>query len=532
MSPLNSTRRLFPALAGLVLGGAACSFIVDFQECRTHADCAGADQPLACSADHRCVTAAELPPCASHQECADAFGDDYVCGVSSQCISALTDECTSITWPKGVDHDQVVFVGSMIPVSPPYDAITVPLENAIELAVADFNATASLPGDRKIAWIACDDRGVADLAVNVATHLTEEIGVPAIIGPVFSEEVLRVATEVTVPAGTFLITPTASNKAITTLDDKDLVWRPIPSDVYQSSAIRDRILVDLDPKPANLVILTKDDAYGNGILEDISAPLAAAISVTALRYPDPTSFASEDELLSAYSLVLAAAIEANPDTVLIVGTSEAAQLVGAYVSTLPPGTPPPRFLFSHGAVPVMEDTVLQFPNASRPALMTLMEGFSPIIQDADNFAAYNNRYKIRFHDEDALTTSSLSYDSALVTFFAMATVGDGKITGSKIAAGMARLVDKAGTPISFGGTDLSFIRNAVDAIAVGNVDLRGVSGELDFDLTTGEVRTNIVGWDLTPKPGTTDIPLITLSRLYLLNPPPATDGMWVPVMAP
>ena len=511
---------------------AACSFIADFQECRTHADCKGADEPLACSAENTCVGVDDFPTCDSHQTCADAFGDDFLCGTAGKCISAVTAACPSIAWPEGVSRDKVVFLGSMIPVSPPYDAITMPLQNAIELAVEDFNSTTALPGGRKVAWLACDDRGISDVAVEAATHLVDEVGVQAIVGPLFSEEVLRVAKEVTIPAGAFLISPTASNKTITDLADDGLVWRTIPSDIYQSSAIRDRVLVDLDPKPASMVILAKDDIYGDGIIEDTVPGLeAGGLQMTVIRYADPTSFASDAELLNAYSLVVAGAFDAQPDVLLIVGTSEAAQLIGAYIQTwsdLTPGDPLPRFMVSHGAVPILEDVGA----ALDPALWPLLEGTSPIIQDPENFSAYNVRYKIRFNDQDALTTSSLSYDSALVTFFAMATVGDGKITGSKIAAGMARLVDKAGTPISFGGTDLSFIRNAVDAIAVGNVDLRGVSGELDFDLTTGEVRTNIVGWDLTPKPGTTDIPLITLSRLYLLNPPPATDGMWVPVMAP
>ena len=61
------------------------------------------------------------------------------------------------------------------------------------------------------------------------------------------------------------------------------------------------------------------------------------------------------------------------------------------------------------------------------------------------------------------------------------------------------------------------------------MDLQGVSGELDFDLSTGEVRTNIVGWDLAPKSGTEDIAALSQGRVYILNPIPAVDGTWVPL---
>ncbi|HGG57450.1 MAG TPA: hypothetical protein ENK31_06605, partial [Nannocystis exedens] len=291
---------------GLVLG-TACSFIVEFQECRTTADCEGRGEPLTCSEESSCIGTKEFPVCDSRQVCADAFGGDFLCGSDGVCISALTDECTRVVWPEGVGRDKVVFVGSLIPVSEPYDAITVPLQNAIELAIDDFNQTTVLPGGRKVAWIACDDRGLVDVAERAAKHLANDVGAPAIIGPIFSEEVLQIAESITVPAGTLMISPTASNSTISNLDDNNLVWRTIPSDVYQSSAIADRIFLDLDPKPANVVVLIKDDAYGNGLAERIVPELEVGAAVKVIAYQDPTSFSSEAALLSAYGLVISGA---------------------------------------------------------------------------------------------------------------------------------------------------------------------------------------------------------------------------------
>ncbi len=516
---------------GLVLG--ACSFVVEFEECRTSADCEGTGEPLTCD-EGVCIGTQDFPTCTSHQVCATAFGSDFLCGSQGVCISALTDECTRVVWPEGVSRDKVVFIGSLIPVSPPYDAITVPLQNAIELAINDFNQTTVLPGGRRIAWIACDDRGLVDVAERAAKHLAVDVAVPAIIGPIFSEEVLQIADSITVPAGTLLISPTASNSTISNLDDNNLVWRTIPSDVYQSSAIADRILLDLDPKPASVVVLVKDDAYGNGLVERIVPDLESSTAVKVIAYDDPTSYSSEADLLSAYGLVISGAFEAKPDTILLLGTSEVAVLLGTYVKIwgeLTPEDPLPRFILSHGGVAVMEDAVNQFEDpALRQLLMTRVEGTAPIIQDPENFNAYNVRYKIRFDDEEALTTSSLSYDATLVVMFAMATAGNAEITGSRIASGITRLVDKDGADISFGGSDLGFIKTTVDTLAIGtNVDLQGVSGELDFDLSTGEVRTNIVGWDLAPKSGTADIAALSPARVYVLNPIPAVDGTWVPL---
>jgi hypothetical protein len=55
------------------------------------------------------------------------------------------------------------------PLSPPYDTLTVPLQNAVQLAIEDYNATTDLPGGNKVAWIACDDHGSVDRALTVAS---------------------------------------------------------------------------------------------------------------------------------------------------------------------------------------------------------------------------------------------------------------------------------------------------------------------------------------------------------------------------
>ena len=146
-----------------------------------------------------------------------------------------------------------------------------PLQNAVQLAIEDYNRTTDLPGGKRVAWLACDDAGSADKAIAAAQHLTGTLKVAAIVGPVFSEQVIDVATQVTIPAGTFLITPSATSKQITTLDDDNLVWRPISSDVYQANALADRTTLLM---PGRVAMLGKADAYGKGIISDVTKRLS------------------------------------------------------------------------------------------------------------------------------------------------------------------------------------------------------------------------------------------------------------------
>ena len=533
------------AIAGFAAGYlSGCSLIVDFTECRNNDDCASIDDdgPVrACSSESVCVEAAQIE-CTSNTQCGDLFGSSFVCGLgeegAARCVNTTTSECEPIVWPEEWDHDKVVLLGSIMPVGELFADIVQPLENAVELAIQDFNKTTELPGGRKIAWIACNSGGVAEQAAAAAEHLSNAVGVPAIIGPIFSENVIEVASEVTVPAGVFTITPAASSPSITTLNDDGLVWRPISSDVYQASALSDWVLTVREPKPDSVVFLAKNDAYGQGLLIDAGGKIEGGVSsFTSISYSNPATL-TEDELVAEYGAVIGQAFAANPDTIVIAGTNEAAELILGYLlvwGDIPEAQRPelPTFLVSHGAVPILESALEA---AGDPLLQQLLYtklfGVAPIIHDPVNFDVYNSRYKVLFGNKDAITSSSLAYDAALVPILAMATIdGQDRVTGAAIADGIARLVDKSGAVISFGDdpVGLSFIRDARNTLEQGGgVDLKGVSGELDFDLSTGEVRVNLINWSLVPK--SVDDPsdaLLAPANVYVLGDEPATSGVWV-----
>ncbi len=590
MSKLNATLGLglgLSAAVGAVLG--ACSLAVDFAECRNDGDCLTSGAQGKCI-DGRCdlppagassstsdpgtstgtpttgvvtepgssgdasttttggtteaitgtdtdTTAGPLP-CTLNTECEAELGLGNLC-IAGSCVSALTEDCTKLVWPgKAHSHDKVVLIGSSLAISEPFASLTVPLQNAVQLAIEDYNATTDLPGGNKIAWIACDDHGSVDGARAVAEHLIGTLKVQALVGPLFSEQVLTVAKEVSVPAGVFVISPTATAKSITTLADDNLVWRPIASDVYQANAVADRVLELADPAATKVAMLGKDDEYGNGIISDVTKRLSPLLKAgfKSWPYPDPVTL-PPDELKAEYAKILADAwsgVGMHPDTLVFAGTSEVANLVLGIMSAWGAENPKPllpRLIVTHGAVPIMETIVNLAPISLKGLLMTTVEGVAPSIFDPQNFEAFNLRYRLRFDGEDSVTAGSLSYDAAMVTILGIAGIPQGDpIDGAAIAKNMARLVDKKGTPVSFGdvdGTKLTFIEKAHNALITKlSVDLKGVSGELDFDLTTGEVRTDVVGWGLVPKDGMPDVPVLTPKRIYKLKPPPAETGDW------
>ncbi|MBV1861271.1 MAG: ABC transporter substrate-binding protein [Nannocystaceae bacterium] len=484
---------------------------------------------------------------------------DERCGPDNTCLGLLSAECQSVQYPDDddFDRDTVVFIGSIFPSGGAFKDLVQPLVNAVQLAVEDFNDNTTLQGDRQIAWVSCDSTAGVDAAVDAATHLADNVGTPAIIGPAFSESVLAVATNVTIGRGVFIVTPTATATSITELNDSDLVWRTIAPDTYQANGIIDRMTErraeDTETRMERLLVLAKDDAYGTGLLGGVQADLEALLPADRVHiatYENPASFGSQEELLASYGATIGGAFGVLPAVyenredhytdILFVGTSETQALLYGYFSAWALTQPPlPRFHFSHGSVPELERMVNEIgPTPGTEGLVPIkqvisdnIEGISPVIFDELNFTAFNIRYRIRFNNEDALSSAALSYDATLATLFAMsAAPGDEEITGADIATAYTDLMDPAGTDVSFSGSTFSFITEARNAMAVegGSVDLQGVSGELTWD-AAGDIRTGLVGWildDQDDDPVAVD-PRLDANRTYVLDKAPAATGAWL-----
>jgi hypothetical protein len=106
-----------------------------------------------------------IPPdtvaCVADADCQAAFDQNVVCGIRGVCASLQTERCELRVRPEGTP-DEIAYIGSVLPRTGTYAARGVPLENAVQLAVEDWNDTTRLPGGRRVAWVACDSLGRPD----------------------------------------------------------------------------------------------------------------------------------------------------------------------------------------------------------------------------------------------------------------------------------------------------------------------------------------------------------------------------------
>jgi ABC-type branched-subunit amino acid transport system substrate-binding protein len=76
------------------------------------------------------------------------------------------------------------------------------------------------------------------------------------------------ATEITIPANVLLMTASSSSPKITELKDNDLVWRTIPSDVFQGK-VAAKLMDSLKHKRVGIIHV--DHPYGNGLASVFTA---------------------------------------------------------------------------------------------------------------------------------------------------------------------------------------------------------------------------------------------------------------------
>jgi len=568
---LNRLHRICSVGSLFAMGGLACNLALNFDEhvaCTIDADCPYSDgegqcvsgrcQPLedasntdpSGGANTEMGTEDEsgpLPSCSVNTDC----NDDELCR-NSGCVSLISEDCPIVRFPDGADRNNLVFVGTILPTGGLFEQLILPLQNAAQLAFDDFNAATSLQGGRAVGWIGCDDTLGVTQSERAARHLVEQVGVPALIGPAFSESSKQVAENVTIPNGVFQIS-SATASVLSLLEDDNLYWRIMPTDLFQVNAFIDRTAT---LQPARLLVLYKDDAYGQGLYNDMLSGLVDGLPTTTIKflsYDDPTMFGGDiNALLASYGGVLGDALDEegiaqtedsydNPSDhytdILILGSSEAEALIisylGIWAQSYRSFADLPRITLSNAAVPIMAQVVQNIgvtPGTEpllplKPLLFTKLEGIAPNVFDEDNFVAFNIRYRIAFMDQDALTTASLAYDSVMAPLLAASTIpADQPITGAGIAAGMPALNDSTGMPLSFGGSGLDFVLTARNALVSGRtLDVQGVSGALDWENDNGELRADLIGWGLG---GTSDAPQLVPQRIYTLNDRPATDGQW------
>ncbi len=368
---------------------------------------------------------------------------------------ALAGGLLAATALAGAPAKADVKIGLIGGVSGPIAAMAPSMIDAAQLAFQQVNEQGGVLDGEKIVGVvgdsACNPQGGTD----AATKAVNIEGVSAIVGPHCSGAVLAAAGSVTIPAGIAVVTPSGTSPEITGLDDKDTVFRTVPSDDYQGRALA-RTLKEQGYEKVAVAYINND--YGTGLANAFKAEFEAQGGEIA-------GFASHEDGKASYRSNLAELADGGADTLVIFDYGD-----GTGLTILRQALENGFFEKFVGGDGMKSDAPIKELGAENLATFVAS---SPVGEKSDALAMFNDAFKAAGGDPDAIFVTT-SYDAAFLLALAVEKAGGDK---AGVPAALREVSNGEGEAILPGEWE-----KAKALIADGKaIDYKGAAGDHNFD---------------------------------------------------
>ena len=200
-------------------------------------------------------------------------------------------------------------MGIILGFTGPIESLTPAMAGSAELAFKEASDSGSLLGGQKISVSRADSTCVDSAAATAAAEGLVSDGVVAIMGADCSGVTGAIASNVAVPNGVVMISPSATSPGLTTIDDKGYFFRTAPSDA-RGGQILANITKDRGVKSVAITYTNND--YGKGLADVYEAAVKAhGIKVTAVT--------AHEDGKADYSAEVATLASAGGDAVAVIG---------------------------------------------------------------------------------------------------------------------------------------------------------------------------------------------------------------------
>ena len=215
---------------------------------------------------------------------------------------------TSIVSNANADG-HAIKMGIILGFTGPIESLTPAMAASAELAFKEASDSGSLLGGKYIKVERADSTCVDSAAATSAAEGLVSNGVVAIMGADCSGVTGAIASNVAVPNGVVMISPSATSPGLTTLDDKGYFFRTAPSDARGGQILAD---ITKDRGVKSVAITYTNNDYGKGLADVYKAAVEAhGIKVT-------TTAAHEDGKAD-YAAEVATLASAGGDAVAVIG---------------------------------------------------------------------------------------------------------------------------------------------------------------------------------------------------------------------
>ena len=200
-------------------------------------------------------------------------------------------------------------MGIILGFTGPIESLTPAMANSAELAFKEASDSGKLLGGQKISVERADSTCVDSAAATTAAEGLVSNGVVAIMGADCSGVTGAIATNVAVPNGVVMISPSATSPGLTDLNDNGYFFRTAPSDARGGQILAD---ITKDRKVKSVAITYTNNDYGKGLADVYKAAVEAhGIKVTTV--------AAHEDGKADYSAEVATLASAGGDAVAVIG---------------------------------------------------------------------------------------------------------------------------------------------------------------------------------------------------------------------
>ena len=200
-------------------------------------------------------------------------------------------------------------MGIILGFTGPIESLTPAMAASAELAFNEASDSGKLLGGQKISVERADSTCVDSAAATTAAEGLVSNGVVAIMGADCSGVTGAIATNVAVPNGVVMISPSATSHGLTDLNDNGYFFRTAPSDARGGQILAD---ITKDRKVKSVAITYTNNDYGKGLADVYKAAVEAhGIKVTTV--------AAHEDGKADYSAEVATLASAGGDAVAVIG---------------------------------------------------------------------------------------------------------------------------------------------------------------------------------------------------------------------
>jgi branched-chain amino acid transport system substrate-binding protein len=363
---------------------------------------------------------------------------------------------SALALTSGATLAEDVKIGTLLGLTGPIESIAPNMFTAVDMAVAEVNASGKAANGWVFQSVRADSTCIdAAAATAAAERLITVESVKGIVGGDCSGVTRAVLTNLAMPNGMVMVSPSATSPALTTDSDDGLFFRTVPSDAREGEVMA-QILVDRGIKSIALSYSNSD--YGKGLAEAIATAYTAKGGTITIN-------ASHDDGKADYSAEVAALAAAGGEVLVVAGyidqggkgIIQASVDTGAFTTFgLPGGMYGESLTAAIGAG--LNGSFGQHAASTAEgyaAYLDLATGFDPSFDGSTNFAAN-------------------SYDAAALIMLAMqaANSTDPKVYKDKVMEIANGPADGSGTKINAGE-----LGKALELIAAGTaIDYDGATG--------------------------------------------------------